>query len=43
MRIFVAALIVLAVLYFWDADYNNGALSDGLRNLGRSIFHGMFR
>jgi hypothetical protein len=30
MRIFVASLIVLAVLFFWDKDYNNGKLLDGL-------------
>jgi hypothetical protein len=24
MRIFVASLIVLSVLYFWDKDYNSG-------------------
>jgi len=29
MRIFVASLIVLSVLYFWDKDYNNGKLLDG--------------
>jgi hypothetical protein len=39
MRVFVASLIVLSVLYFWDQSYNNGALSDGLRSMGRSIAH----
>jgi hypothetical protein len=29
MRIFVASLIVLAAVYFWDKDYNNGKLLDG--------------
>jgi hypothetical protein len=42
MRIFVASLIVLAVLYFFDVEYNNGVLSDGLFAMGRSISHGMF-
>jgi hypothetical protein len=31
MRMFVAFLIVLAVAYFWDVEYNNGKLSDGVR------------
>jgi hypothetical protein len=43
MRFLVASLIVLAVLYFFDAEYNNGALTDGLLAMGRSISHGMFR
>ena len=38
MRIFVAFLIVLAVLYFWDANYNRGLLSDGVIRMGRSMF-----
>jgi hypothetical protein len=42
MRFFVPALIVLAVLYFWDQSYNNGKLSDGLGSMGRSISHSMF-
>jgi hypothetical protein len=37
MRSFVAALIVLAVLYFWDKEYNNGRLLDGLDSMRRSI------
>jgi hypothetical protein len=32
MRIFVALLIVLAVLYFWDKDNNNSKLLDGLEH-----------
>jgi hypothetical protein len=28
MRILVALLVVLAVLYYWDANYNNGTLLD---------------
>jgi hypothetical protein len=43
MRIFVASLIVLAVLYFWDKDYNNGKLLDGLDSMGRAISRSMFR
>jgi hypothetical protein len=37
MRLFVASLIVLSVLYFWDKDYNNGKLLDGLDMMGRDI------
>jgi hypothetical protein len=43
MRIFVALLIVLSVLYFWDIEYNHGTLSDGLRSMGRSISHNIGR
>jgi hypothetical protein len=43
MRMFVAFLIVLSVLYFWDVEYNNGTLSDGLRKMGRSMSHNMVR
>ena len=39
MRIFAALLIVLAVLYFWDVNYNRGALSDGVIHMGQSMFH----
>jgi hypothetical protein len=42
MRIFIAPLIVLVVLYFWDKDYNNGRLLDGLDSMRRSISHSMF-
>jgi hypothetical protein len=42
MRFFVPALIVLAVLYFWDQSYNNGKLSDGVGSVGRAISHSMF-
>jgi hypothetical protein len=42
MRILVASLIVLAVLYFWDKDYNNGRLLDGLDSMRQSISHSMF-
>jgi hypothetical protein len=37
MRILIASLAVLAVLYFWDKDYNNGKLLDGLDRMGRDI------
>jgi hypothetical protein len=36
---FVASLIVLAAAYFWDVEYNNGKLSDGVRSMGRSMSH----
>lgn len=39
MRMFVAFLIVLATLYYWDDSYNNGKLLDGLRSMGRSMSH----
>ena len=42
MRVFVASLIVLLVLYFWDRDYNNGNLVDGLDSMRRAISHSMF-
>ena len=42
MRFIVAVLIVLAVLYFYDKEYNNGRLFDGLDSMGRSISHGIF-
>jgi hypothetical protein len=41
MRVFVASLIVLLVLYFWDRDYNNGNLVDGLDSMRRAISHSM--
>jgi hypothetical protein len=41
MRIFVALLVVLAVLYYWDANYNNGILSDGVIRMEKSMFHHM--
>ena len=42
MRIFVAALIVLSVLYFWDRDYNDGKLLNGLDGMRQAISHSMF-
>jgi len=41
VRIFVALLVVLAVLYFWDVNYNNGTLSDGVIRMERSMLHHM--
>jgi hypothetical protein len=41
MRIFVVFLIVLTGLYFWDANYNHGTLSDGAIRMERSMFHHM--
>jgi hypothetical protein len=43
MRIIVASLVVLSVLYFWDKDYNNGKLLDGLDGMRRAISHSVFR
>jgi hypothetical protein len=41
MRILVALLVVLAVLYYWDANYNNGILLNGLISMERSMLHHM--
>ena len=41
MRIFVGLLIALAAFYFWDVQYNQGKLSDGLIRMGQSMLHGM--
>jgi len=43
MRVFVASLIVLSVLYFWDKDYNHGSLLDGLDDMRRAISRSLFR
>jgi hypothetical protein len=42
MRLFVAALIVTAALYYWDQNYNHGSLFDGLDSMTRSIAHSFF-
>jgi hypothetical protein len=42
MRIWIAALAVLVVLYVWDRNYNNGRLMDGLDGMRQSISHNMF-
>jgi hypothetical protein len=41
MRMFVAFLIFLSAAYYWDAEYNHGTLTDGVRRMGRSISHSM--
>jgi hypothetical protein len=41
MRILIASLVVLAVFYFWDKDYNNGRLLDGLESMRQSIARNM--
>ena len=42
MRTLVASLIVLSVLFFWDRNYNNGKLLEGLDGMRRDISHSMF-
>jgi hypothetical protein len=42
MRVFVASLIVLLVLYVWDQNYNHGRFLDGLESMKRDISHSMF-
>jgi len=42
MRVFVASLIILSALYFWDREYNHGRLLDGLDGMRRAISHSMF-
>jgi hypothetical protein len=39
MRIFLAILIALAVVYFCDAEYNQGNFVDGIQSMGRAISH----
>jgi hypothetical protein len=39
MRFFLAALITLTVVYFADAEYNQGKLYDGVRSMGRAMSH----
>jgi hypothetical protein len=41
MRVFVAFLVVLFAAYYWDAEYNYGKLSDGVRDMARDITHHM--
>jgi hypothetical protein len=43
MRVFVPVMIVLAVLYCWDVEYNRSVVSDGLINMGRSISNSISR
>ena len=42
MRSLIASLIVLAVLYFWDKNYNDSKFADGLAAIRRDISHSMF-
>jgi hypothetical protein len=42
MRNFVASLIVLAALYLWDQNYNNGKMTDGVSSMWQSISHHVF-
>jgi hypothetical protein len=42
MRALIASLVVLAALYVWDRNYNNGRLLDGLDGMRRAIAHSMF-
>jgi hypothetical protein len=37
--VFVAFLIALAAIYYWDVQSNQGALSDGVIRMGRSMLH----
>ena len=37
MRILIAFLIALGAIYLWDANYNNGILTDGARSMLRNI------
>jgi hypothetical protein len=39
MRFFLAALIALTVVYFADAEYNQGRLYDGVKSMGRAMSH----
>jgi hypothetical protein len=39
MRMLIAFLIALGVVYIWDVNYNNDALSDGARGMLRSMSH----
>jgi hypothetical protein len=41
MRLVVAGLIVVAIVYYWDVEYNHGILADGLASMLRSISHSM--
>ncbi len=40
MRMLVVFLFVVGAVYVWDLNYDNGALSDGVRNMWASIGHG---
>jgi hypothetical protein len=38
---FVAFLIVLSAVCYWDIQYNYGKFSDGARSMGNAIFNSM--
>jgi len=42
MRVIVASLIALTVLYFCDQELNHGKLLDGLESMLRAISHSIF-
>jgi hypothetical protein len=37
MRMLVAFLVVLGVIYLWDANFNKGILTDGANTMLRDI------
>jgi hypothetical protein len=41
MRVLVALLIAVGVVYIWDVNYNNSFLSDGVMSMLRSMSHSM--
>ena len=43
MKMFMAFLVAIAIAYFWDAQYNNGRLADGLVSMGQSMSRSMLR
>ncbi len=43
MKMFMAFLGALAITYFWDAQYKNGRLTDGLVSMGQSMSHYMLK
>jgi hypothetical protein len=43
MRMLVPFLIAFSALYYWDAEYNYGKLSDGARSMGNAIVQSMRR
>jgi hypothetical protein len=43
MRMFVAFVIVLSTVCYWDAEYNYGKLFDGAHSMGNAILHSMRR
>jgi len=39
MRMLMAFLIALGIVYIWDVKYNNGVFTDGVSSMFRSISH----